>query len=89
MDIRMKIVMQIIKIRVYLKSTLYAEVFNDSLAGLDSLQKRLLDITEEECLYLKYFKAYCLKKMGFLFEAKDLLHSFSDAPYSEQLRFKI
>jgi hypothetical protein len=45
------------------------------------LKSQLDDITEQERLYLEYFKAYCLKKMGFLFEAREMLHQLvADAP---------
>ena len=39
---------------------------------------------------MQYFKAYCLKKMGFLYEAKDILHSLLDLPQlSDHIRFKV
>ena len=83
--------MQIIRIRLQLKRTCYALVWNDSLAALNSLKSQLDDITEQERLYLEYFKAYCLKKMGFLFEAREMLHQLvADAPIlAEQIRFKV
>jgi hypothetical protein len=55
-------------------------VFDDSLVGLSALISRLDDITEEERLYLEYFKAYCHKKTGFLFEAREMLLKLADIP---------
>jgi hypothetical protein len=70
----MKIAIAIVRVRVYLKRTWYSEVFNHELSGLESLKSRLDDIKEQERVYFQYFNAYCLKKMGFLFEAREMLH---------------
>jgi len=46
LDIRMRIAISIVRVRVYLKRTWYVEVFNHELSGLDSLKSRLEDINE-------------------------------------------
>jgi hypothetical protein len=46
-------------------------------------------MTGDEKLYLLYFKAYSLKKMGFLFDAREMLLSLVDSPLTEQIRFKV
>jgi hypothetical protein len=62
---------------------------NESLVSLDKLQAKVEDMTEDEKLYLLYFKAYSLKKMGFLFDAREMLLSLVDSPLTEQIRFKV
>ena len=89
LNVRRWIAMNILIFRCKLKRSLNAEVYNHLIPGLESLSSKLEDSTGEERLYLIYFKAYCLKKMGFIYEAKNLLHSFADLPQSDTIRFKI